>query len=85
MVGDRVEVELQTRASMIVIFLTFMFPVLIMGIGYAFFGSGGALSGALGAFGGLLLGLGLSWIIVKRVSSLPGFGLTVVSVLEKGK
>lgn len=84
MVGDRVEVELETRASMAVIFLTFMFPVLIMGIGYALFSRGGALSGALGALGGLLLGLGLSWIIIRRVSCLPGFGLTVVSVLEKG-
>jgi positive regulator of sigma E activity len=84
-VGDRVEVELQSRASMTAVFVTFLLPVLIMGAGYALFNSGGALSGAAGAFGGLLLGLGLSWTVNRRLCSAPGFGLTVVSVLEKGK
>lgn len=84
-VGDKVEVELQGRASTIVIFLTFIFPVIIMGVGYALLTRWGALSGAAGAFGGLVLGLGLSWMINRRLCSASGFGLTVVSVLEKGK
>jgi len=84
-VGDRVVVELQARASTIVILLTFMFPVLIMGVGYALFSGGGALPGAAGAFGGLVVGLGLSWIMIRRLSFVPGFGLTVVRVLEKGE
>lgn len=84
-VGDRVEVEFRTRASMTAIFVTFLLPILIMGVGYALFNRGGAFAGAAGAFGGLLLGLGLSWIINRRLCSAPGFGLTVVSILEKGK
>jgi positive regulator of sigma E activity len=84
-VGDKVEVELRARASMTTIFVTFLFPVLIMGVGYALFSRWGALSGAAGAFGGLVAGLGLSWIINRRLCSAPGFGLTVVSVLEKVK
>lgn len=83
-VGDRVEVEFKTTASMTAIFVTFLLPVLTLGAGYLLLRNEGAFPGVAGAVGGLFCGLGLAWVINRRLCSGSAFGLSVVSVLEKG-
>lgn len=83
-VGDRVEVEFRTAASMTAIFVTLLLPVIIMGAGYALLRNEGVFHGVLGAAGGLACGLGIAWVINRRLCSGPSFGLKVVGVLEKG-
>ncbi len=84
-VGERVEVELGVHATMTVISVTFIVPVLTMGAGYALLMGRGVTQGAAGAGAGLVAGLLLAWLINRTLSRRQGFGLTVKRVLEQGQ
>ncbi len=83
-VGDTVEVEFRTPAALTVVSVTFLVPVILMGAGYAVMARG-PLSGAIGAVSGLILGLLLSWLANRRLRTKPGYGLSVIRVLETGE
>ena len=82
--GDTVEVELRPPAALTVVSITFLVPVVLMGAGYAVMARG-PISGAIGAVAGLIMGLLLSWLANRRLRTKPGYGLSVIRVLETGE
>lgn len=82
-VGDAVELELPVSATMKVISLTFILPVALLLGGYWVFMPAGSAAGALGAVGGLLLGLVLALVSNKALGNKTGYRLTMTAIVEK--
>ena len=81
--GDMVEVELKTSSTISVIAVTFLLPVAMLFAGYLVGAPGGAVSAALGALAGLVVGglvaLGVNRALCRRSS----FRMEVLRVLER--
>lgn len=83
-VGDLVEVELKTSATISTIAVTFLLPVIMLFAGYLVGAPSGTAGAAVGAMAGLLVGgllaVGLNRALCKRSS----FQMEVLRILESG-
>lgn len=81
--GDRVRLELKSSASLTIITVTFMVPVLLLFAGYLAMSGGGDSARALGAGAGLLLGIALALLVNRRLGARRGFSMVIVRILER--
>lgn len=81
--GDAVELELPVSATMRIIGLTFILPVALLIAGYWTLMPGGALRGALGAAGGLLLGMIVAMAANRSMGKDPKYRMRMTRILEK--
>ncbi|OPL19447.1 MAG: hypothetical protein AVO35_10540 [Candidatus Aegiribacteria sp. MLS_C] len=81
--GDRVRLELKSSASLTMIAVTFILPVLLLFAGYLAMSGGGDATRALGAGSGLMLGIALALLVNRRLCRSSGFSMVVVRILEK--
>lgn len=82
-VGDMVEVELQPRASMTIITVSFLMPVLMLLAGYAIAMPAGVVQGAVGAGIGITVGITASIVLNRKLSRMKDFDLRIVRIIEK--
>jgi len=82
-VGDMVEVELLPRASMMIITVSFLMPVLMLLAGYAIAMPAGVVQGAIGAGIGITAGITASIILNRKLSRRKDFDLRIVRIVEK--
>lgn len=81
--GDIVRLELKPSASLAIITVTFLVPVLLLFAGYMLMAEGTDTQRALGAGAGLLLGVIIALVVNRRMGTRSGFSMQIVRILER--
>lgn len=81
--GDAVELELPVSATMQVIAVTFLVPVALLLIGYWIMMPAGSTQAALGAVGGLVVGMAIALVANRRLSGLKTHKMVMTGIVEK--
>jgi positive regulator of sigma E activity len=81
--GDIVRIELSPSASLSIITVTFLGPVLLLFAGYLLMMSGSDAERALGAGAGLCLGIVIALVVNRKLDSRKNFNMQIVKILEK--
>lgn len=82
-VGDAVELELPVSATMRVIALIFLLPVALLVAGYWVMMPGGSTSGALGAVGGLAVGIAVALAANRSLSGKKEYQMRMSAIIAK--
>ena len=82
-VGDMVELELAPSASLKVISVTFLVPVLLLAAGYLLVSNGSDGQRALGAGIGLAVGIVFALLVNRRLSAKGFSGLAMIRVIPR--
>ena len=82
-VGDIVELELPVSITMQIIFITFILPVALLLTGYFIMLEGGAEQGAVGAVGGLVLGMVLAISVNRSMGKRASYKMRMTKILAK--
>jgi positive regulator of sigma E activity len=78
--GDRVELELEPATSMLVIFITFLMPVMLLAGGYLLMSGRGEPVRAAGAGVGLFLGILLAVLVNRKLARRQGCEMRIIAV-----
>ena len=78
--GDIVELEISPGASLRVIIVTFLVPVLLLAAGYLLMSNGDDRSRALGAGAGLVVGIALAILANRKLSRREGGDMRMIRV-----
>jgi positive regulator of sigma E activity len=81
--GDIVSLELKPAASLTIITVTFLVPVLLLFTGYLFMSGGTDAQRAAGATAGLILGIVVAIVVNRRMGTHKNFNMRIVRILEK--
>jgi len=82
-VGDAVELELPASAALGIIALTFLLPVALLIIGYWIMIPAGSTRGALGAVGGLAVGMGISLAVNRMLEKKSAIRVQMTAIVQK--
>ena len=82
-VGDMVELELAPSASLKVISVTFLVPVLLLVFGYMFASSGSDGQRAVGAAIGLVTGVIIALLVNRKLAASGFTGLTLARIIPR--
>ncbi|MBN2585828.1 MAG: SoxR reducing system RseC family protein [Candidatus Fermentibacteraceae bacterium] len=83
--GDIVSLELKPSASLTIITVTFLVPVLLLFAGYLFMSGGTDGERAAGSAAGLILGIVMAVVANRRMGAHKSFNMRIVSILEKAE
>lgn len=81
--GDVVKLELSSGASLTIITVTFLVPVLMLLAGYLVMSAGSDPQRALGAGIGLLSGIAVAVAVNRRMGAKRNFNMRIVRILER--
>lgn len=81
--GDAVELELPVSATMRIISITFLLPVVLLLAGYWVMMPAGPTQGAIGAVGGLVIGIAAALFANRAMSSSGKYRMRMKSIIEK--
>lgn len=82
-VGDAVQIELPVSATMRIIAVTFLLPVVLLVAGYWVLMPGGSTQGAIGAVGGLAAGMLMALAVNRALSRRKEYSMRMTGIVEK--
>ncbi len=81
--GDAVQLELPVSATMKIISITFVVPVLLLIVGYWILMPAGTTQGALGAVGGLFIGMIIALFVNRTLGKKKEYRMRMTDIVEK--
>ncbi len=81
--GDIVELELPVAATLQIIFITLVLPVILLIAGYFIMLEGGPMYGAIGAFSGLVAGLIIAVSANRTMGKRPSYRMRIAKIVAK--